>query len=125
MSGNARFILAINCGSSSIKAKLFELGGEGNALTPVADLTVKNIAAKGEKVKFKITWEKNGWGSELEDEGEEGSEVDCELGLEFDRRAFPSGEVINFCHSQIRACRRSFSRSLCHLQRLTRIRSHI
>lgn len=72
------YILAINCGSSSIKSKLYEIpSSKSDALKPVADATVKNIGSKGDKVKFKVEWEEGGLGESVEDEGEEGIDAEC------------------------------------------------
>lgn len=85
-SPNAQYILAINCGSSSIKAKLYLLDSRAASGrsphgrdAPVAELSIKNIAAKGEKVVFKISWkgEFSELGSDVEDEGEPGDQVEC------------------------------------------------
>lgn len=72
------YVLAINCGSSSIKGKLFPVGsGKQGELSSVASLAVSNISSKGEKVKIKITWE-NKEGQDISDEGEDGGSVECE-----------------------------------------------
>jgi acetate kinase len=77
------YILAINCGSSSIKSKLFLVpDNKDEALKAVADVTVKNIGSKGDKVKFKISWEDaegtGKLGKDLEEDGEAGDAVECE-----------------------------------------------
>jgi acetate kinase len=75
------YILAINCGSSSIKSKLFLIPESKGALVPVADATVKNIGSKGDKVKFKIEWNDaqgvGKLGKDTEEEGEEGVSAEC------------------------------------------------
>ena len=76
------YILAINCGSSSIKSKLFLIPETKNdPLKAVADVTVKNIGSKGDKVRFKISWEESGdigkLGDDLEEDGEAGDAVEC------------------------------------------------
>jgi acetate kinase len=72
------YILSINCGSSSIKGKLYELpSSQEKPLIDLANLSVSNIASKGEKIKIKIKWE-NGKGKDVEEEGEDGAEVECE-----------------------------------------------
>lgn len=51
------FLLAINCGSSSIKAKLYQIPDRsGKPLDLAASLSVSNINAKGEQLKIKIKW---------------------------------------------------------------------
>jgi len=71
------YILAINCGSSSIKGKLFHLPStKSEALKPAAQLSVSNISSKGEKVKIKIKWDGEE-GRDVEEEGEDGGDVDC------------------------------------------------
>jgi hypothetical protein len=75
MSASSTYILAINCGSSSIKAKLFD----ASTLGLVATLTVKNIAARGEKVRFAVRWEDEELGSHVDEQGEDGDKVECEL----------------------------------------------
>lgn len=76
------YILAVNCGSSSIKSKLFLIPDNKNdALKAVADVTVKNIGSKGDKVKFKISWEDSEdtgkLGEDLEEDGEAGDSAEC------------------------------------------------
>jgi acetate kinase len=74
-----KYILSINCGSSSIKGKLYELPpSQEEPLIDLANLSVSNIASKGEKIKIKIKWE-NDKGKDVEEEGEDGAEVECEL----------------------------------------------
>lgn len=71
------YLLAINCGSSSIKGKLFHLpSSKSEALKPAAQLSVSNISSKGEKVKIKIEWHGEE-GRNVEEEGEDGDQVDC------------------------------------------------
>lgn len=77
------YILAINCGSSSIKSKLYLIPEDKHAaLQSVADVTVKNIGSKGDKVKFKISWEDSEGvgklGKDLEEDGDAGDAVECE-----------------------------------------------
>jgi acetate kinase len=73
------YLLAINCGSSSIKGKLYPLPpSKDEQLKPTANLSVSNISSKGENVKIKIKFEGE-HGKDLEEEGEDGGEVDCEL----------------------------------------------
>jgi acetate kinase len=72
------YLLAINCGSSSIKGKLFHLpGSKEEVLKDAASLSVSNISSKGEKIKIKINWQEEE-GRDLEEEGEDGGEVECE-----------------------------------------------
>jgi len=77
------YILAINCGSSSIKSKLYLIPEDKHAaLQSVADVTVKNIGSKGDKVKFKISWEDTEGvgklGKDLEEDGDAGDTAECE-----------------------------------------------
>jgi hypothetical protein len=54
---NMAYLLAINCGSSSIKGKLYHLpGSKDEPLNDAASLSVSNISSKGEKIKIKIQW---------------------------------------------------------------------
>lgn len=76
-SSDVSYILAINCGSSSIKAKLFSSAEDGS-LTAVAEASIKNIAAKREKVAISIKWIQEATGENFEEEGEDGDKVDCE-----------------------------------------------
>lgn len=69
--------LAINCGSSSIKGKLYHIASKEAALEVVASLSVSNISSKGEKVKIKVQWEGDK-GKDVDEEGEDGGSVDCE-----------------------------------------------
>jgi acetate kinase len=73
------YLLAINCGSSSIKGKLYHLpGSKEEPLNDAASLSVSNISSKGEKIKIKIQW--NGEeGKDVNEEGEDGGDVECEL----------------------------------------------
>jgi len=73
------YLLAINCGSSSIKGKLYHLpGSREEPLNDAASLSVSNISSKGEKIKIKISW-KGEEGRDVEEEGEDGGDVECEL----------------------------------------------
>ncbi|KAK4689676.1 acetate kinase, partial [Tremellales sp. Uapishka_1] len=65
------YLLAINCGSSSIKGKLFSLP----ALEAKADLSVSNIGSKGDKVKIKIEWQGD-HGKNLQEDGDDGESVE-------------------------------------------------
>lgn len=116
-----KYILAINCGSSSIKSKLYlrtqhsedsdgarkgrdgvvgneSAPGKEGGLLQVAEATIKNIAAKGEKVKVNVRWlelssdgvsegerktVKLGEDKEAETDDVDGAAVDCELGSSF------------------------------------------
>ncbi|KAI5450497.1 hypothetical protein NCC49_002954 [Naganishia albida] len=70
------YILAINCGSSSIKSKLYSVSStKGQPLTAVAEASVKGIAAKGQKIKIKVEW-LDGKGNNVSEEGEEGDKVE-------------------------------------------------
>ena len=70
-------VLAINCGSSSIKGKLYEIKAKGDQPQNVASLSVNNIASKGEKVKIEIEWADGQNGTNVDEEGEDGDKVDC------------------------------------------------
>jgi len=69
--------LAINCGSSSIKGKLYYISSKESELEVVASLSVSNISSKGEKVKIKVRWEGEK-GNDVNEEGEDGGSVDCQ-----------------------------------------------
>jgi acetate kinase len=72
------YLLAINCGSSSIKGKLYHLSGsKEEPLKDAASLSVSNISSKGEKIKIKIQW-KGEEGKDVNEEGEDGGDVECE-----------------------------------------------
>jgi acetate kinase len=74
------YLLAINCGSSSIKAKLYKVPSEkSQALSDVASLNVSNINAKGEKIKIKVSWAEGVSGKDVDVEGEDGDKVEREL----------------------------------------------
>jgi acetate kinase len=75
------YLLAINCGSSSIKGKLYHLpSSKSEDLSPAAGLSISNISSKGEKIKIKIQWERKEEGSRnVDEEGDDGGEVDCML----------------------------------------------
>ena len=73
------YLLAINCGSSSIKGKLYQLpGSKERPLNDAASLSVSNISSKGEKIKIKIQW-KGEEGKDVDEEGEDGGDVECKL----------------------------------------------
>ncbi|WVW84889.1 acetate kinase [Kwoniella bestiolae CBS 10118] len=79
----ASYLLAINCGSSSIKGKLFGIPkSTSEPLDSQASLEVVNIGSKDEKVKIKITWEGDR-GENLTEEGKSGDEVDYESLIPF------------------------------------------
>jgi len=71
-------ILAINCGSSSIKGKLYSIPTKQSESKVAASLSVSGISSKGEKVKISVEWvgEK---GTNVDEEGEDGGSVECEL----------------------------------------------
>ncbi|GFZ44981.1 acetate kinase [Saitozyma sp. JCM 24511] len=70
------YLLAVNCGSSSIKGKLYAIPpAKSDPLETVADLGVSNISSKGEKVKIKVTWSE-GKGKNVNEEGEDGGSVE-------------------------------------------------
>lgn len=83
------YLLAINCGSSSIKGKLYHLPkSKDEPLNDAASLSVSNISSKGEKIKIKIQWQGQE-GKDVVEEGEDGGEVECkssrrEFGREID-----------------------------------------
>jgi acetate kinase len=73
------YLLAINCGSSSIKGKLYHIPkSKDESLNDAASLSISNISSKGEKIKIKIQWQGEE-GRDLDEEGEDGGEVECEL----------------------------------------------
>lgn len=73
------YLLAINCGSSSIKGKLYHLPQSTNdPLSQAANLSVSNISSKGEKIKIKISWNEEE-GRDVSEEGDDGDDVECEL----------------------------------------------
>ncbi|WWC70956.1 acetate kinase [Kwoniella pini CBS 10737] len=77
------YLLAINCGSSSIKGKLFGIPkSKSDPLEPQSALEVVNIGSKDEKVQIKITWEE-GKGDNLTEQGKNGDEVDYESLIPF------------------------------------------
>lgn len=49
-------LLTLNCGSSSIKGKLYHLPSPSAPLEPAAKISVSNIGSKGDKVKLKVNW---------------------------------------------------------------------
>lgn len=71
-------VLAINCGSSSIKGKLYSVASKSADLETVASLSVSNISSPGEKVKIQISWVDSSNGENVDEEGEDGAKVDCE-----------------------------------------------
>ena len=72
------YLLAINCGSSSIKGKLYSIPSDtGHALETAAELGVSNISAKGQKVKIKLKWNGGSGNDDTEEDGDDGDSVDC------------------------------------------------
>lgn len=72
------YLLAINCGSSSIKGKLYHLpASRQETFKLAASLSVSNISSKGEKIKIKVQWDEEE-GSDVNEEGEDGGTVECE-----------------------------------------------
>ncbi|WVQ96531.1 acetate kinase [Kwoniella sp. CBS 9459] len=70
------YVLAINCGSSSIKGKLFGIPkAKSDPLDFRCSLEVVSIGSRDENVKIKINWEE-GKGENLSEEGKRGDEVD-------------------------------------------------
>ncbi|WVQ85013.1 acetate kinase [Cryptococcus sp. DSM 104549] len=70
MPGRPEYLLAINCGSSSIKGKLFSIP----SFELLANLAVENITSSDEKVKIKINWEE-GKGDDSEEEADYGDKI--------------------------------------------------
>lgn len=69
------YLIALNCGSSSIKGKLFELSDEkGGPMEEAGALSVSNIGAKGEQIKVKVKWF-GGRGDDVEVEKGDGADV--------------------------------------------------
>ena len=75
------YLLAINCGSSSIKGKLYALPSSTSDadLEQAASLSVSNIGSKGDKVKLQVKWAKGHERNDVEDEGDDGAAAQCEL----------------------------------------------
>lgn len=75
------YLLAINCGSSSIKGKLYHLpSSKQDPLNLAASLSISNISSKGEKIKIKIQWDEEEV-RDVNEEGEDGGSVECKLRL--------------------------------------------
>lgn len=71
------YLLAINCGSSSIKGKLYHLPqSQQDPLKLAASLSVSGISSKGEKIKIKVQWDEEE-GRDVNEEGEDGGSVEC------------------------------------------------
>lgn len=71
------YLLAINCGSSSIKGKLYHLpSSQQDPLNLAASLSISGISSKGEKIKIKIQWDGEE-GRDVSEEGEDGGDVEC------------------------------------------------
>ncbi|KAL7410670.1 Acetokinase family-domain-containing protein [Mrakia frigida] len=60
------YILSLNCGSSSLKAKLFLVSSPSSPLKVIATASASNVGAKGKKVVLEVVWE----GVEAEQGGE-------------------------------------------------------
>lgn len=75
---NMSYLLSLNCGSSSIKGKLFGLPRGKEDLEAAATISVSNIGSKGDKVSIKINW--NGdKGEDVDTKGDEGDSVEREF----------------------------------------------
>ncbi|KAK1925863.1 Acetokinase family-domain-containing protein [Papiliotrema laurentii] len=68
-------VLAVNCGSSSIKGKLYSVPSKDKPLDLIAQLSVSNISSKGEKVKISVKWA-NEQGKDVNEQGEDGGTVE-------------------------------------------------
>lgn len=96
-------ILAINCGSSSIKGKLYNVPEKHAETKVAASLSVSGISSKGEKVKISVKW--NGeQGTNVDEEGEDGGSVECELSA-----PWPLDEIV--AHDKTKVSFRSCCRS--------------
>lgn len=70
------YLLAINCGSSSIKGKLYQIPTEpSQPLKTTSTLSVSNINAKGSKIKIKVKWAEEK-GKDIDEDGEDGEKVE-------------------------------------------------
>lgn len=70
------YILALNCGSSSIKGKLFAFPTSPSApLVSIATLAVSNIGAHGDNVTLRLKWEN---GPDERQTGADGGSVERE-----------------------------------------------
>lgn len=70
-------ILALNCGSSSVKAKVYSIGeGEGQGIQPelFASIAISNINAQAEKIGVKLKWA-DGRGKDINEEQDSGDAV--------------------------------------------------
>lgn len=72
-------VLAINCGSSSIKGKLYSIESKSAELETVAELSINNISSSGEKIKIQIEWTDSTHGENIDEEGEDGAEAECKF----------------------------------------------
>lgn len=52
--------LALNCGSSSVKARLYSFGAKDGPLESVAKASASGIGAKGQPIKISVKWEEGG-----------------------------------------------------------------
>lgn len=77
MPDKTEYLLAINCGSSSIKGKLFAIP----SLELLANLAVTNINSSDERIKIKTTWEE-GKGKDSEEESDYGDKIRCRSELD-------------------------------------------
>lgn len=66
------YILALNCGSSSIKSKVYRLPLEHPA--PVASVSISNIGSS-RAVSIKVKWQGNG--NDNNEDGPQGDKVHC------------------------------------------------
>lgn len=74
-----QYILSINCGSSSVKGKLFEIASDKRSLTPAASLAVSGVGAAGKKIQIKVEWIGDIKGKDVKEEGDDGDSVECQL----------------------------------------------
>jgi acetate kinase len=71
------YILSINCGSSSVKGKLFEIAADKKSLKPAARLAVSGVGAAGKKIQVKVEWIGDIKGENVKEDGEDGDSVEC------------------------------------------------
>jgi hypothetical protein len=72
------YLLALNCGSSSIKGRLYRAASASAPLESLAQLAVSNIGAKGDTVRVQIRWSGDVSAKDVDEAGGEGGSAQRE-----------------------------------------------
>jgi acetate kinase len=70
------YLLTLNCGSSSVKGKLYNLPSKDAPLAPAAKISVSNIGAKGDRVHVALKWLDGAGRGDVDERLGDGGEVE-------------------------------------------------